>query len=83
MRIGQRRPSIFKGGFVKNSKIVEEFARVFLLAPQLVGICLEDTLKGSGYELHIVKKAVPKTEPVEDHLYLWPMSTAEKGVAVK
>lgn len=65
-----------------NGSIVTDFARVFIQAPELAESALQEALKGK-YEVSIKKVVPTRIDEREDHLYLWPMSTGEKGVAVK
>lgn len=66
---------------MKNGDIVSEFSRVFLLAPELAQLSLQEALKGK-YEVTF-KKVVPiRTDTAEDRIFRFASETAEKGIAV-
>lgn len=67
---------------MKNGEIIQEFTRVFLLAPELARNALSEALKGK-YEVTFAKIVPIRSDVQEEHIYQFPMATAEKGVPVK
>ncbi len=67
---------------MKHGEIVQEFARIFLQSPDLASHALQEALTGK-YEVTFNKVAPRRIDIQEDHLYLFPIHTGEKGVTVK
>lgn len=67
---------------MSNGETAEAFAKVMIQSPDLAIAALRSYLHGK-YEVTF-KRVIPKEAPQqEEHLYMFPFSTAEKGVGVK
>lgn len=61
-----------------NETIVSEFARIFVLAPRLAELSLQEALKVHGYEVFITKQAAPEHP---DPYHRFPVETGERVLA--